>query len=53
MPQIKRSRAAIAIGTCVLAALALAAPANAKTYPVRGTQTVVDEDAGLFRMHGG
>ena len=52
MPKTKRSHAAVAIGACVLAALALAAPAGAKTYPVRGTQTVIDEDAGLFRMHG-
>ena len=52
MLQTKRSRAAIAIGACVLAVLALAVPAGAKTYSVRGTQTIIDEDAGLFKMHG-
>jgi hypothetical protein len=37
------------------AALALAAPAGAKTatYPVSGKQTVVDEQAGTFKMRGG
>ena len=37
------------------AALALAAPAGAKTttYPVSGKQTVVDEQAGTFKMSGG
>ena len=32
--------------------LALAAPAGAKTYAVKGTQKVVDEDAGLYKMRG-
>jgi hypothetical protein len=38
-----------------LAALALAAPAVAKTttYPVSGKQTVVDEQAGTYKMAGG
>jgi hypothetical protein len=38
-----------------LAALALAAPAGAKTttYPVSGKQTVVDEQAGTYKMSGG
>jgi hypothetical protein len=37
------------------AALALAAPAVAKTttYPVSGKQTVVDEQAGTYKMSGG
>jgi hypothetical protein len=39
----------------VLAALALAAPAGAKTttYRVSGKQTVVDEQAGTYKMSGG
>ena len=37
-----------------LAALAVAAPAGAKTttYPVSGKQTVVDEQAGTYKMSG-
>jgi hypothetical protein len=46
-------------GSCAalvaLAALALAAPAGAKTttYPVSGDQTVVDAQAGTYKMTGG
>jgi hypothetical protein len=37
----------------VAAALTLAAPAGAATaYQVSGTQTVVDETAGTYKMHG-
>ena len=35
-----------------VAALLLAAPAGAKTYQVKGTQKVVDEQAGTFKMAG-
>jgi len=33
-------------------ALAIASPAGAATVPISGTQTVVDENAGTFKMHG-
>jgi hypothetical protein len=36
----------------VAAALVVAAPAGAATVPLSGTQTVVDENAGTFKMHG-
>jgi hypothetical protein len=52
MTGIQPSRAAVLVAA-VAAALALAAPAGAKTYTVSGTQTVVDEDAGTFTMQGG
>lgn len=44
-----------AVLIAALAALALAAPAGAKTttYPVSGKQTVVDEQAGTYKMSGG
>jgi hypothetical protein len=44
-----------AVLIAALAALALAAPAGAKTttYPVSGKQTVVDEAAGTYKMSGG
>jgi hypothetical protein len=35
-----------------VAALVLAAPAGAKTYQLEGTQKVVDEQAGTFKMTG-
>jgi hypothetical protein len=34
------------------AALTVAVPAGAATIPLSGTQTVVDENAGTFKMHG-
>jgi hypothetical protein len=44
-----------AVLIAALAALALAAPAGATTttYPVSGKQTVVDEQAGTYKMSGG
>jgi hypothetical protein len=36
----------------VAGCLAVAAPAGAKSISVSGTQTVVDEDAGTFKMDG-
>ena len=35
-----------------VAALLLAAPAGAKTYQVKGTQKVVDDEAGTYKMTG-
>jgi hypothetical protein len=42
----------MAVLTAVVAALALAAPAGASTFALSGTQTVVDYNAGTFKMHG-
>jgi hypothetical protein len=36
----------------VAAAFAVASPAAAAPIPLSGTQTVVDENAGTFKMHG-
>jgi hypothetical protein len=49
----KPSRGLIAVAACAVVALAVAAPAGAKTYAVKGTQTVVNEDQGIFKMRGG
>jgi len=46
-----RTRAA-ALTALVACSAALAGTAEAKRYPVSGTQTVVDDDAGKFRMAG-
>jgi len=47
-----RSRA-LGVFAAGAAALAVAAPAGAATaIPISGTQTVVDEDAGTFKMQG-
>jgi hypothetical protein len=45
-------RRALGAVAAVAAAVAVAAPAGAATVPLSGTQTVVDENAGTFRMHG-
>ncbi len=49
--RIKHRRALGAVAA-VAAAVAVAAPAGAATVPLSGTQTVVDENAGTFKMHG-
>ena len=46
-----RTLAAVLLGLAICCALT-AASAQAKVISVSGTQTVVDEDAGTFRMHG-
>jgi hypothetical protein len=46
-----RARALGAVAA-LAAAVAVAAPAGAATVPLSGTQTVVDENAGTFKMHG-
>jgi hypothetical protein len=53
MVRRNRGRGAIALMACVVAAMAFAVPASAKTYSVSGKQIVVDEDAGTFKMRGG
>jgi hypothetical protein len=45
-------RSAAALTALVACSAALAGTAEAKRYPVSGTQTVVDDDAGTFRMAG-
>ena len=53
MPKARWRRLAAPILAAVAAALALAASASAATtYQVSGTQTVVDEAAGKYAMHG-
>lgn len=52
MLRMKPSRGLIAVASCVVVALMVAAPASAKTYAVKGTQTVVNEDKGIYKMHG-
>jgi hypothetical protein len=53
MLNMKPSRGLIAVAACAVVALTVVAPASAKTYAVKGTQTVVNEDAGKFKMRGG
>ena len=48
---ITRRRAA-ALTALVACSAALTGTAEAKRYPVSGTQTVIDDDAGTFRMAG-
>jgi hypothetical protein len=45
-------RSAAALTALVACSAALAGTAEAKRYPVSGTQTVVDDDVGKFRMAG-
>ena len=44
---------AAGLATAILALSAASAAANPQTVHVGGTQTIVDEGAGLYRMHGG
>ena len=47
-----RTRALTVVATTI-AALVLAAPANAATYQVAGKQKAIDAQAGVYRMSGG
>jgi hypothetical protein len=49
--QYPRTLAAVLLGLAICCSLT-ASSAQAKSIPVSGTQTVVDEDAGTYRMHG-
>ena len=49
----RRILLAAAAATVILALSAATAAAHPQTVHVSGTQTVVDESAGLYRMHGG
>jgi len=49
----RRILLAAAAATVILALSAASAAAHPQTVHVSGTQTVVDESAGLYRMHGG
>jgi hypothetical protein len=48
-----RTTRTLSLGVATLAALALAAPAQAATYRVAGKQKTIDADAGRYRMSGG
>jgi hypothetical protein len=52
MPRTSPTRALALLAACCLAALAAAAPASAKPQVISGTQTVVDEEAGIYKMRG-
>ena len=52
MLQTRLIRRAAVLGTCAMALL-VAAPAGAATYPVSGSQTVVNEEQGIYKMRGG
>jgi hypothetical protein len=52
MLRITGSGGMVVLAVCAVAGLGLAAPAGAKTYAVKGTQKVVDEDAGLYKLRG-
>jgi hypothetical protein len=53
MFQMTGRRRVVALATLAVVALAVAAPASAKTHKVSGKQIVVDEDAGTYKMRGG
>jgi hypothetical protein len=51
MPQ-RRTTATAALVASALAAIALAGPAGATTYPLSGRQIAVDADNGIFKVNG-
>ena len=53
MLRMKTSRGVIAVAACAALALVVAAPVGAKTHAVKGTQTVVNEEDGIYKMRGG
>jgi hypothetical protein len=53
MLRMKISRVVIAVAACAVLALVVAAPAGAKTHLVKGTQTVVNEEEGAYKVRGG
>jgi hypothetical protein len=52
MSTITRRVHALGALAAATAALGVASSASAATVPISGTQTVVDENAGTFKMHG-
>ena len=48
----RRITVAGVIAAAALAALSLAVPAGATTYPLSGRQIAVDEDNGIFKVNG-
>ena len=50
MLRTNTSRRLVALAGCAVLALALAAPASGKTHRLSGTQKVVDEEAGTYKM---
>lgn len=51
MVNVQLIRRAAVLSACA-AALVVAAPAGAATYPVSGKQKVVDEEKGIYKMQG-
>jgi hypothetical protein len=51
MVNVELIRRAAVLSACATA-LVVAAPAGAATYPVSGKQTVVNEEKGIYKMHG-
>ena len=52
MLRTNTSRRLVALAGCAVLALALAAPASGKTHRLSGTQKVIDEEAGTYKMRG-
>ena len=52
MLRTNTSRRLAALAGCAVVALAMAGPASGKTYTLSGTQKVVDEEAGKYKMRG-
>jgi len=52
MLRTNTSRRMVALAGCAVLALAIAAPASAKTHKLSGTQKVIDEEAGTYKMRG-
>lgn len=52
MLRTNTSRRLTALAGCAVLALALAGPASGKTHTLSGTQTVIDEEAGTYKMKG-
>jgi hypothetical protein len=53
MLRMKTSRGLIAVAACAVLGLVVAAPAGAKTHAVKGTQTAINADKGIYKMRGG
>lgn len=52
MLRTNTSRRLVALAGCAVLAVAIAAPASAKTHKLSGTQKVIDEEAGTYKMRG-
>jgi hypothetical protein len=52
MPRTSPTRALALVAACCLAAVAAPSSASARPHVISGTQTVVDEEAGSYKMLG-